>query len=595
MVDEIERGLGHPPAHARLARNAACRPGSRRLPLKLRLAHGETETQSEGFARTAPVTGVHRFQHDMNSPAPRYGRIQITTSCDHCGAQLPINAPDLEVTCGACWAVSRVTPKVVAELVEDLDEKLAAARPGAVRAPTITFDRTYQAECSWSTPICGRCGARLPEVTPGWSGSLVCPSCATRHRSFPAPAWMRQVYSPATQIICSDSTASSQADAKPILMSCPRCGGGLNITADTPRAFTCQYCSGTSELPEPVWNALHPPATKVEPWFVRFEGLRKSQIEANLREQAEQARAVEVAERRTYLKDVVAEQAARVPRLASPEKSGHPAGALVASGCMFLVLFVAIGGFVVAALSDAFLDLGLPLEAISGWLAPALVGIVVLGLFVIAALRLRGRGSATWPGDPAVRRAWLACQRRLKAVARQHGLAMSAASRSYMGVAEGEIGGHEVRIAPSSEAAVEVRFHPNPWCISTHPRHRPDDVQWFRTGDPRFDHVFWHRYAKPDLVARLNASHAELAPIHWFLDRWERRLARLTIAGFGASAHLLPGAVSSTPSTRYLPADALDPLLRDLLMLAGALEAQARGKQPELASYQASMPSRNGR
>ena len=56
---------------------------------------------------------------------------------------------------------------------------------------------------------------------------------------------------------------------KPVLFNCPRCGGGLDISAEMPRILTCRYCESDLYLPDPLWHALHP-IKKRAPFWIAF-------------------------------------------------------------------------------------------------------------------------------------------------------------------------------------------------------------------------------------------------------------------------------------------------------------------------------------
>lgn len=70
-----------------------------------------------------------------------------------------------------------------------------------------------------------------------------------------------------------------------------------------------------------------------------------------------------------------------------------------------------------------------------------------------------------------------------------------------------------------------------------------------------------------------------LAPVYWFLDRWQQKLGRLKIDWSDAAAHLIPGHVEVMDSgNRYLLPEDMEPLLEDMIVLAAGLDAVASGK-----------------
>ena len=115
------------------------------------------------------------------------------------------------------------------------------------------------------------------------------------------------------------------------------------------------------------------------------------------------------------------------------------------------------------------------------------------------------------------------------------------------------------------------------------PGHPPDDHQRFTTGAPRFDRWFPIRYATFAMVERMEAGADVLAPLRWFLDRWEDKLGRMVVNYSTLGIHLSPYHLKRSGSMpRFVLAEELEPLLEDALTLARALDAVARGLEPEL-------------
>lgn len=103
---------------------------------------------------------------------------------------------------------------------------------------------------------------------------LVCLKCGRKTPTFPAPSWLQELVPTARQVFFAErdsepSRNDSEKD-KPVALSCPKCGGGLVVTADCERTTPCRYCGVDVYLPDGVWQKLHP-AKVAKYWMVRFQ------------------------------------------------------------------------------------------------------------------------------------------------------------------------------------------------------------------------------------------------------------------------------------------------------------------------------------
>jgi hypothetical protein len=64
-------------------------------------------------------------------------------------------------------------------------------------------------------------------------------------------------------------------------MSCPQCAGALQVTAESERTVTCQYCQSAVYLPDPLWQRLHPVRIAAW-WYVKLQGLSAEDERAEL-------------------------------------------------------------------------------------------------------------------------------------------------------------------------------------------------------------------------------------------------------------------------------------------------------------------------
>ncbi|HEY8090544.1 MAG TPA: hypothetical protein VIF09_21935 [Polyangiaceae bacterium] len=188
----------------------------------------------------------------------RFGTFTLRTDCARCGQPIPVNAPAQGVHCSYCQNDVALPDDIWWHVLGKFDEEHGGMRNGQRDSKTIDIGGfTVHYEVT-------RC------ATPGASAA-----------SFEAPPWLRDLVQNARTVYVTDASLVAgsgsgealvaKAALKPVLMTCPQCGAGLHITADTSRTTTCQYCSVDFYLPDDLWRRLHP-VRVVEPWCVRFEG-----------------------------------------------------------------------------------------------------------------------------------------------------------------------------------------------------------------------------------------------------------------------------------------------------------------------------------
>ncbi len=499
----------------------------------------------------------------------RTGCFEISTSCGKCEQPVPVNGPVRSLTCSHCFGAVTIPAERYGSLFEDFNEEYAElserqGRGGTVMAGSGTYKYGY-----WRmTPRCGSCEASLPEVADGFDGEVACTECGERHAAYPAPEWLKKVAPSATQCIggereaAAGDAAAAQVDnaaVKPVVMQCPQCGGALSVGAASERILTCQYCQADVFVPDPIWLALHPVETKKE-WFVRFQGRTRKQLAAEQREEDEQA---ERAELRRWK-----------PRVT--RKPSRRATWIVVIGLLALLALVVLG---TAAAAGVMFALGFPWGRIGEILLPVFGGALFVCVMA-AALQASLRGTLAFRFGAAGK-----SKRAMTALAERHGWEhLGAEHAGYMGRIRGSIGGRDVEVDPDDDHALEVELNgPELYLDTEPPGQAPDDHRRFTTGDPRFDGWFPIRYASVAMVDRMEAGEDVLAPLNWFLDRWAGRLGRMVVNYSRVGIHLSPYHLERSGSLpRFLLADELEPLLEDSLVLARALDAVARGRDPEL-------------
>jgi hypothetical protein len=196
----------------------------------------------------------------------------LRTECDKCGEMLPINGPLRRATCDSCHARYDLTP---ARWVDQICSAAEGMR--ILNSPYKCSDTADR------RPQCPRCEEHfaLDEALIGEDTTVPCPGCGHPVPTYPAPEWLRAELPMVVQVVggvrevAADTgavpVAEDEAASRPVVLSCPNCGGGLKATAASERLIPCAHCGVDVYLPDGVWRRLHPVAT-VAPWSLVHEG-----------------------------------------------------------------------------------------------------------------------------------------------------------------------------------------------------------------------------------------------------------------------------------------------------------------------------------
>ncbi|HEY8091098.1 MAG TPA: hypothetical protein VIF09_24715 [Polyangiaceae bacterium] len=196
----------------------------------------------------------------------RFGSFTLRTDCAHCGQPMPVNAPAQTTHCTYCQNDVALPGSIWWHLLGQFDEEHDALRDGRGAAKTVDMGGlTLHYEYTR--------GAPPPTVA----------------ATFDAPTWLRDLVTNVRQVYVTDAGAAPGsssgaavvpvAAAKPVVMTCPQCGGALHVTAESQRTITCKFCNVDVFLPDDLWRRLHP-VKVVQPWWVRFEGKTRRQEKA---------------------------------------------------------------------------------------------------------------------------------------------------------------------------------------------------------------------------------------------------------------------------------------------------------------------------
>lgn len=507
---------------------------------------------------------------------PRYGCFEIRTSCDNCGQPVPINGPFRRIICSNCFQTAHIPADTLAGFFSDFEEEYADYDVGEGAGGTLmggggTFEYKY-----WRLePRCNSCKAPLPKPGFETDETISCPKCGAAHEVYPAPQWLQELVPSVRQCFTAErelpegSRPEAKVDeeaAKPVVMSCPQCGGALKVTALSERILTCEYCEVDVYVPDAIWTRLHPVKTTVE-WFLVFEGKPPKELEAERRRKDE-------SEEKKALKKWKPRPMRKAPKTVVPKMLQVPfvIGTILASTAILMILTGA-----------TMIGLGYDGETAGTAVGLIMQVLVIGGIVYIALLGSFSSNIAYRYGFPGT------CKRAMAALAEKHSWKHEGAEyRNTMGFIDAKYKGREIEIKPDNDYAIEVDIDDSPFHLKTEPPAWPQEgLQRFSTGNPHFDETFPIRYATPELVKKMkespDAQQKILSPIFWFLDRWGEKLGKLKVDWSSISVHLAPGHVEKSFSTaRYLYADEIEPLLEDMIVTAKAIDDIARGKEPEL-------------
>ncbi len=498
---------------------------------------------------------------------PRYGVFEIRTTCGKCGHPVPINGPFRNIICTGCFANVSISAETYGDFLNKFENEYQNFNEAEGMGGTVMGgDGTYKYSYYKLSPRCWNCKTGLPEASLKTDGKLLCRKCGFEHEIFPVPEWLKEVVPSAVQCICSERELNDkkgetgiESGGKPVAMSCIRCGGSLEVTGYSERIMKCRYCGIDVYIPDPVWLRLHP-VEKTQEWYVRFEGETMLEIEKMIR-------AEDLREEKKALKEWKKKQT-RIPSL------NWIRTALIAAGIFTLIVVLVFS--VMYFLGYSGEEIGNTLDVvISAFIILFFAGITLWGVFHMEiAMRFTSAGK---------------CKKEMTRLADMNGWKHEGIEyRLYMGYVNDKVQGRDFELSPDNDYALEVELDESPFYLKTEPPGYPHEgVRRFSTGDPFFDGLFPIRYAKPEIINKMNKyspqSKSEvLEPLYRFLDQWKGKLARMKIDGSDLSLHLKPGHEETMLCLiRFLIPEDIEPLLEDTIKLARALDDIGRGRQPE--------------
>ena len=496
----------------------------------------------------------------------RYGCFEVRTTCSSCGSPIVVNGPYRLITCPSCFKQTDISD-TMAGFLNDFEEEYEGFDNGQGQGGTLmggsgTFQYGY-----WRlAPRCSSCKTDLNIPEDGEASSVKCTKCGREHFVSPVPEWLKHEVPSATLIVASQPVSDAgesilkldDESLKPIVMTCPQCSGALTVSTGSERILNCSYCNTEVYVPDAIWRKLHPVNKTVE-WFVGFAGKNSAQLQSARRAQ-------DTREEKKFLRGW---KMRSVPSRAS--KKYKPV--LITVVVLAVVFSAAVLVMVALGYSSSIISKVLSPYAVYAVIAAAVL-LPVGGVLKSVFMGVAGKGKL--------------CKQAMTRLAEKHGWKHSGTEyRSTVGYINAKYRGHDIEIDPSDDYAIEIDLDDSPFYLNTEvPGYPQDGVQRFTTGDSSFDNLFPIRYATPELAERIQKSPQEaavvLAPIYWFVNRWEGKLWKLKIDWRDVGVHLISGSSGFMDTgSGYLPPEDLEPLLEDMIVLAAGIEAVAAGKQFE--------------
>ncbi len=253
------------------------RPGSTAVsPDKALLPIADSEEAETVSEDDGPADGGDAVNRD------RYGIFKVIATCTSCGNPVVVNGPLAGPSCPSCRKGLDIPPDVWESIIGDYIGDYHSTEPGSGSEGTLMSGgltiKYTTIRLPPPDPACPACEENwdLESVENGANRKMVCGRCGREADTYPAPSWLREVVPSAKQVFFAERESEqpeSPVDeaVKPVALSCPQCGGGLLMTAESERTVPCKYCNVDVYLPDGVWLKLHP-AKVAKFWMVRFDG-----------------------------------------------------------------------------------------------------------------------------------------------------------------------------------------------------------------------------------------------------------------------------------------------------------------------------------
>lgn len=205
----------------------------------------------------------------------RWAEISMMTTCPSCGQPVPLCGFSELVTCSYCQSPVKISGKKWKSILDFADYRME-------KQEDFSGEIGYAADLVKYTikPWKADCEHCHKPLAPGHS-ALSC-SCGNKVSLIKPPDWLTEKIGSLKFLSGSEELPGDNLQSESlVVMSCPSCGGSLNIGSENERVTNCSYCSVSVYIPDPIWLRLHPVKTVV-PFYAGFSG--KSNLQLKLEE-----------------------------------------------------------------------------------------------------------------------------------------------------------------------------------------------------------------------------------------------------------------------------------------------------------------------
>lgn len=200
-----------------------------------------------------------------------YFSVECLTGCGRCGQPVMVNGPVLRVLCRSCQSELAIDHVTWESVMEHITKMARGLREGAACQMTIGMGQEFNVTVKRTAPACPSCKKEMKAPdTAGSDDAWRCHSCGAVTPALPPPQWLARM-APAISLVVGAQEEEPDgkpepAAGKPVIFSCPSCGGNLTVDGSD-RLVTCTFCRSSIYLPDDLWLRLHPART-VRAWYI---------------------------------------------------------------------------------------------------------------------------------------------------------------------------------------------------------------------------------------------------------------------------------------------------------------------------------------
>jgi DNA-directed RNA polymerase subunit RPC12/RpoP len=191
--------------------------------------------------------------------------LEISIECPGCKLTVPVNGVAPATRCSQCGTSVALEWDALLELGWKMTALDRAVVLSEGRSDHGNFASKWL-QVTRETPACTGCRTSLPVdalvASAQRNETAHCPGCGLAIAMRPAPPELVKAYPFARALLFESTTwlalAAPDSAREPVIFQCTTCGAGIDVSA-AGRKVVCSYCRASNEIPEAVWQRLHPP------------------------------------------------------------------------------------------------------------------------------------------------------------------------------------------------------------------------------------------------------------------------------------------------------------------------------------------------